>query len=325
MTRCQGCGCPLDPNLDIILQERVTLPGVSVNNNTKENEMGDMSIGDNMEPGQAYEVLPAVRPTAGVSLGNLRGVTGSEIITSATEMATSLAAIINDRGLYKNIQGKDYVVVEGWTTLATMCGLMPREVACENIGDGVYVAVVALVRISDGVELTRASAECGAPDELDRNGVPLWSARPQYARRSMAITRATSKVCRIALSWVMTLAGYAPTPAEEMTTVEANLRAPTKPPVAEKPIAPQKTIGEEKVKAIWKLAAVRVKELVERGDVAPDTKPDIIMRSLLLAWNLEHTADIPAKLYDAFVNLVNKWVPDQPREEMQLTAGEVAF
>lgn len=27
MTKCDGCGCPLDPNLDIILQERVTLPG----------------------------------------------------------------------------------------------------------------------------------------------------------------------------------------------------------------------------------------------------------------------------------------------------------
>lgn len=32
----------------------------------------------------------------------------------------------------------------------------------------------------------------------------------------MAQTRAVSKVCRIALSWIMTLAGYEPTPAEEI-------------------------------------------------------------------------------------------------------------
>ena len=98
-----------------------------------------------------------------------------------------------------------------------------------------------------------------------------------------------------------------------------------KTPVPEKPLAPQKTIGDEKVKQIWKLAAVRVKELVERGDLPPDTKPDLIMRSLLGAWNLEHTAQIPAKLYDAFVNRVNRWLTDQPRDEMQPTAADAAF
>ena len=57
---------------------------------------------------------------------------------------------------------------------------------------------------------------CGSDDELDRYGKPVWSTRPRYARRSMAQTRATGKACRLAFSWIMALAGYEPTPAEEM-------------------------------------------------------------------------------------------------------------
>jgi hypothetical protein len=98
-----------------------------------------------------------------------------------------------------------------------------------------------------------------------------------------------------------------------------------KTPAPEKPEPTPRKIGAEKVKQVWKVAAVRVKELVERGELHEHTKPDLIMRSLLGAWNLEHTADIPLRLYDAFVALVNRWVPDQPKEEMQPTAADEAF
>ena len=42
------------------------------------------------------------------------------------------------------------------------------------------------------------------------------AARGPAARRSMAQTRATGKACRLAFSWIMALAGYEPTPAEEL-------------------------------------------------------------------------------------------------------------
>ena len=42
-----------------------------------------------------------------------------------------------------------------------------------------------------------------------------WAKRPDYARRSMAATRAVSKACRLAFSWVMVMAGYDATPREE--------------------------------------------------------------------------------------------------------------
>lgn len=44
-----------------------------------------------------------------------------------------------------------------------------------------------------------------------------WGNRNTNQRISMAGTRATSKALRLLLSWVVVLAGYEPTPAEEMT------------------------------------------------------------------------------------------------------------
>ena len=97
-----------------------------------------------------------------------------------------------------------------------MLGVVPREVSTVE-QDGIYTATVELVRMNDGACISRASAECGSDDELDRYGKPVWSGRPRYARRSMAQTRATGKACRLAFSWIMALAGYEPpTPAEEM-------------------------------------------------------------------------------------------------------------
>ena len=137
-----------------------------------------------------------------------------EIIRQATEEANVLAEVIEGQKLFTVIQGKRYVRVEDWTTLATLRGCLPREVAVHEMPEGRYVAEVELIRMSDGMILTRASAECGG------DGDNIWRGRPANARRSMAITRATGKACRIAFAWVLSLAGrYETTPAEEMDFV----------------------------------------------------------------------------------------------------------
>ena len=155
-----------------------------------------------------------------VSLGVVHGGTPAELVAGATAAADALKGVIDAKKLYSLINGRRYVRCEGWTTLAAMLGCLPREVGVTKDDDGSYTAVVALVRLADGVELTRASAECGADE-------PTWSNRANYARRSMAITRATGKACRIAFSWVMTLAGYEPTPAEEIPNDEVEAVHPT--------------------------------------------------------------------------------------------------
>jgi hypothetical protein len=176
-------------------------------------------------------VTVTVLPDATVNLGVVHGDAPAELVRRATEAADVLAKVIEDKKLYSSIQGKRYVRVEGWTSLAVLLGCLPREVSITRREDGTYEAVVELARMSDGAVLTRASAECGM-DETK------WAKGPDYARRSMAATRATSKACRLAFSWVMVLAGFAATPLEEMIgVVEDKKETAPAQPLSEMPAA----------------------------------------------------------------------------------------
>lgn len=154
---------------------------------------------------QDTAIMPVAPAT--VSLGTLQAASASALVEGARAMAGALADVIERQRLATVIQGRKHVNVEGWTTLAVMLGVVAREVQTTE-QDGIYTAVVELVRMSDGACISRASAECGEEKP--------WNTRPRYARRSMAQTRATGKACRLAFSWIMALAGYEPTPAEEM-------------------------------------------------------------------------------------------------------------
>ena len=136
-----------------------------------------------------------------------------DITASFANDANVVADIIEKKKLYNIIHGgKKYVKCEGWTLLAALKGYIPRELNVDLRSDGSFVATVELVRLTDGMIVSRASAECGLDERT-------WVNSSLYARRSMAITRATSKVCRVAFSWMMALAGYEVTPAEEMDNV----------------------------------------------------------------------------------------------------------
>lgn len=163
-----------------------------------------------MEPElKEIENFPVTQPSKAITLGLLGANNPAELISAASAVASQLKEVVIQAHLAQNIQGKEYVKVEGWTTLGMLLGLLPREVSTEAKEDGSYVSTVAFCR-ADGSVVTQASAECG--DETDGK----WASRPPYARRSMAQTRATGKAARLAFSWIMALAGYAPTPAEEM-------------------------------------------------------------------------------------------------------------
>jgi hypothetical protein len=158
------------------------------------------------KPKEIAEIAPA--PT--VRLGSVPITNPGEMVAKATEYANVLADIIIKQELFKVIQNKRYVLCEGWTTLGAMLGVVPVEESCEALPDGHgYVAKVSLIRTSDGQTIGGASAEC-TKDE------PTWKSRSSYALRSMSITRATGKAFRLSFSWIMKLAGFEPTPAEEM-------------------------------------------------------------------------------------------------------------
>jgi len=153
-----------------------------------------------------------------IQLGTLNTTGPQALVARASEIATVLADLIKQRKLYTTISGKAYVRVEGWSTLGAMLGVVPREVSVErNIYEDAhgimvedYEATVELVRVTDGAVIGRGSALVSTDESR-------WRGRDRYARRSMAITRATGKAFRLSFSWIMALAGYEPTPAEEMS------------------------------------------------------------------------------------------------------------
>ena len=132
-----------------------------------------------------------------------------QLIGQATHIASVLKSVITSRGLSQRIQGKEHVKIEGWSTLGSLLGITPREVDVRELKDGSYEATVELFNWKSNQVVGRASALCGKEERR-------WSKADRYAVRSMAITRATGKAYRLCFSWIITLAGYEPCPAEEM-------------------------------------------------------------------------------------------------------------
>lgn len=131
----------------------------------------------------------------------------AEVIARASETATALAAVIEERKLFANIGGKKHVTVEGWTLLGTMLGVFPVCTWTRKLDNGWEARVEA--RTMSGAIVGAAEAECLTSESR-------WGKADDYAVRSMAQTRATSKALRLPLGFVVTLGGYAATPAEEM-------------------------------------------------------------------------------------------------------------
>jgi hypothetical protein len=133
--------------------------------------------------------------------------TPGEVVTRARDVATALADVIEQQKLYKQIGGKKHVLVEGWTLLGTMLGVFPVVEWTRPTEDGWEARVSAR---------TLSSAEVGSAEAMCSRAETRWAKADDYAIRSMAQTRATSKAMRLPLGFVMTLAGYEATPSEEM-------------------------------------------------------------------------------------------------------------
>ena len=88
-----------------------------------------------------------------------------------------------------------------------MLGVFPVLVWTRKLDDGWEARVEA--RTLDGRVVGAAESECLRSEAR-------WSTREDYAIRSMAATRATSKALRQPLGFVMTMAGFDATPLEEM-------------------------------------------------------------------------------------------------------------
>ena len=148
------------------------------------------------------------------------------------ELSNQLAKLIKEKGLSSNIQGKQFVNVEGWQFAGAALGLMPI--------------------ITETTDLTRRGTEPGQVEikymskcevrnintgQLVATGVAICSnfeyskkKFDEYAILSMAQTRSIGKAYRNLLAWLMKSAGFEATPAEEMDFVAPEeTKKPNKP------------------------------------------------------------------------------------------------
>jgi len=148
--------------------------------------------------------------------------TPDDRVTQATQIANALAPVITGKHLYVDISGKRHVLYEGWATLGALVGVFPVTVETREDEGGAWARVEA--RTLAGAVVGAAEAVCSR-DEPGKYGKPgRWADAPRYALVSMAQTRAGSKALRMPLGFIVTLAGFEATPAEEMDG--AQTRAP---------------------------------------------------------------------------------------------------
>jgi hypothetical protein len=160
------------------------------------------------------------QPQTQVAPVGLFGDQPTEVVQRATAVATALKDVIAKQGLISRISGKEYPRCEAWTLLGTMIGVFPVLVWSKPVEGGWEARVEA--RTLSGAIVGAAEAQCL---RTERN----WGNRDDFAIRSMAQTRATAKALRMPLGFVMTLAGYSATPAEEMVEEMHTPTPPTDP------------------------------------------------------------------------------------------------
>jgi hypothetical protein len=156
-----------------------------------------------------------------------------EVMKRATETANVLAEAVrtikDNEGklkLISTISGREHVRVEGWTLLGSMLGVFPVPIWTRKLTDPEGWEARVEARTLQGHTIGAAEAQCTRDEKMwgwepvGRNGRKL-DPRDDFALRSMAQTRATGKALRLPLGFVMTLAGFDPTPAEEMPQSES--------------------------------------------------------------------------------------------------------
>lgn len=150
---------------------------------------------------------------------------------SMLQLSNELSKLIKEKGLSSNIQGKQFVNVEGWQFCGASLGLMPIITETTDLTrrgtepsqvEIKYMAKCEVRNINTGQLVATGIALC-SNFERTKKGFD------EYAILSMAQTRAIGKAYRNLLAWLMKAAGFEATPAEEMDFVDNEPKKTSKP------------------------------------------------------------------------------------------------
>lgn len=142
-----------------------------------------------------------------------RATEPTDVIDHAVAVAEKVRPLIVARGWAKKFGGnREHVEIQGWQTIGGMVGVHAIVTRTDRITDDKGNAgweAHAEAKTMSGIVVGAADSQCSRSEQN-------WKSSDDYSLRSMAQTRACSRALQSPLRWVMELAGFAGTPAEEM-------------------------------------------------------------------------------------------------------------
>lgn len=241
-----------------------------------------------------------------------------EVLAEAKKAAQALMTVVSQKKNPVIINKEQYLEFEDWQTVARFYGVTAKVVKTSLIDLGGvkgYEATAEVIRNNDGMVISSADSMCLNDEEK-------WSTRakyeyvngskekvgdipvPLFQLRSMAQTRACAKALRNVLAWVVVLAGFKPTVAEEMTGDEMpDHPAPqsTKPvveppkPKTETPAPSGDVITEPQRKRLYAISMARGMD------------KDSFKEWLFFTFNVEDSKNITKSQYEAICEAAGKW------------------
>lgn len=135
-----------------------------------------------------------------------------EIVKHGRDCAKILKKIVDANPNKVMINGKQYLCYHDWQTIAKFYNMSvgtdwikPIMVKDELFGFEAKSYVID----QSGKTVSSAISSCAKDEQF-------WAGKPDFQLRSMAQTRASVKALRNVFAWIVVLANYSPTPAEEM-------------------------------------------------------------------------------------------------------------
>jgi len=150
----------------------------------------------------------------------------AKVLQEAKEAADALIDVVKNKKRPVVFNGEQYLEFEDLQTLARFYDITAKVrhtsfVQYDKVSG--FEASAEAILVATGQVISSADAMC-------LNDEPNWSKKPMFQLRSMAQTRACAKSLRNVLAWVVVLAGYRPTPAEEMDSLIHDKRKPKPQP-----------------------------------------------------------------------------------------------
>jgi hypothetical protein len=237
----------------------------------------------------------------------------SSMLDQARKVADVLMKLVNEKELYLTVNKRKHLYVEAWETLAHFYGITAkvtdvRAVVDEITGAAGFEATADAIHMTTGAVISSARSMC-------LNNEDNWSNRPKYEYpkgggervkvgevavptfqlASMAQTRAVGKVLRNVLAFVVALAGYETTPAEEMTGTEREKQANGKDPEEKKAAGPKRITDPQRKRmfAIMHEHQVPTAELI----------------NIIKKHGFNQAFEVTVEKYDAIVADIQKWSP----------------